>query len=65
MEAAIPSPSLQELKVLYQSKNYIVVDKNFDLKINSDDDTDKVTVATQLAEKFPDLADDTIAHKFR
>ena len=61
-EATAPQP---ELKTIYQSENFIVVDKNFDVKINSDDENDTVTVATQLAERFPELADPEICFLFR
>ncbi|XP_072043770.1 RNA pseudouridylate synthase domain-containing protein 1-like [Amphiura filiformis] len=63
--ATAQAPPTAELKIIYQSQNFIVVDKNFDVKINSDDESDQVTVATQLVERFPDNVDDTIHHKFR
>ena len=62
-EATIPPQPA--LKTIYQSENFIVVDKNYDVKINSEDENDTVTVATQLAEGFPELADPEIRFKFR
>ena len=45
-----------KLKVLYQSDNFLAVDKVFDQKINSDD-PEEYTLATQMKLRFPDLWD--------
>ena len=45
------------VQVLYKSDNFIVVDKHYDVKINSDDAADTITVATQLAHRYPELTD--------
>ncbi|XP_046568338.1 RNA pseudouridylate synthase domain-containing protein 1-like [Haliotis rubra] len=55
-----------QLKILYQSKDVLVVDKNVDTKINSNDEcANEVTVAKQLASNFPHLLDNTIEFGFR
>ena len=61
----VSKPSTSKLKVIYKSPNFIVVDKDYDIKINSDDEEDTVTVATQLAHNFPEFVDQTISYKFR
>lgn len=55
----------KELPVLYRSDHFIVVDKRFDLKVNSDDPMDSVTVATLLRRQYPDLVDSNAFHGFR
>jgi hypothetical protein len=50
--------------VLYLSDNYLVINKPFDVKVNSDKPTE-YTVATQLKQHFPDLVDETCSHHFR
>ncbi|PIK47216.1 putative RNA pseudouridylate synthase domain-containing protein 1 [Apostichopus japonicus] len=57
--------SLDDLVVIHKSSNFIVVNKHYDIKINSDDETDELTVANQLAKKFPDLVEEGLAHYFR
>ncbi|KAL5018521.1 hypothetical protein ScPMuIL_004243 [Solemya velum] len=51
-------------EVLYRSENFILVNKGFDIKINSDQ-TEEVTVATQLSRMFPELADSSLTYNFR
>ena len=53
------------LTVLYHSEHFIAVNKRFDLKVNSDDAADAITVATLLAHQFPTLVDKHAAHGFR
>ncbi|XP_071504849.1 RNA pseudouridylate synthase domain-containing protein 1-like [Diadema antillarum] len=57
--------SLDDIKILYKSNNYIIVDKHYDVKINSDKAEDAVTVETQLAHLYPDLVDGQLCHSFR
>ncbi|XP_038065362.1 RNA pseudouridylate synthase domain-containing protein 1-like [Patiria miniata] len=57
--------TMENLDILYKSSNFIVVNKHYDVKINSDDSSDKITVATQLAHRFPELVDASVAHQFR
>lgn len=57
--------SLDNLAVLHKSADYILVNKHYDVKINSDEEKDRVTVANQLAYKFPDLVEEGLLHYFR
>jgi len=50
--------------VLHQSDNFIVVNKRYDLKVNSDDDNE-VTVASTLLRLYPSLIDECTSHGFR
>jgi len=50
--------------VLYQSDNFIVVNKRYDLKVNSDDPSE-VTVASILSRLYPFLVDERLIHGFR
>jgi len=52
------------VNVLYQSENFIVVNKRYDLKVNSDDRSE-VTVASVLLRLYPSLADEHAFHGFR
>lgn len=52
------------VEVLYQSENFVVVDKRFDLKVNSDDEKE-VTVASILCRLYPDSVDEHASHGFR
>ena len=56
---------LDDISLAYQSENYIVVNKRQDVKINSNDEADKVTVETQLRHLHPELVDNQIEHGFR
>lgn len=57
--------SLESLKVLYQSDDYIVVDKHWDIRIDSKMWYEKVTVQAQLRKHFPELADPNTYYGFR
>ncbi|XP_020775565.1 RNA pseudouridylate synthase domain-containing protein 1 [Boleophthalmus pectinirostris] len=57
--------SLENLKVLYQSDDYIVVDKHWDIRIDSKMWYEKVTVQAQLRQHFPELADPNTYYGFR
>ncbi|CAG2255641.1 RNA pseudouridylate synthase domain-containing protein 1 [Mytilus edulis] len=50
--------------VLYRSNNYLIINKPWDVKINSDN-SEEYTVATNLTDHFPQLSDDTLSHRFR
>ena len=66
LNGGVHSPPLVDLvPVLYRSDSYVVINKHFDLKINSDDPADIVTVATLLGDLHPSLMDKNIAHGFR
>ena len=56
---------LDDISLAYQSENYIVVNKRQDVKINSNDEADRVTVETQLRHLYPELVDNQIEHGFR
>ncbi|ELU02087.1 hypothetical protein CAPTEDRAFT_224650 [Capitella teleta] len=57
-------PNINDIQVLYQSSNFIVVNKHYDLVINSDDPS-VLSVETQLRHLHPELVDSSIAHGFR
>ncbi|XP_053193894.1 RNA pseudouridylate synthase domain-containing protein 1 [Scomber japonicus] len=59
------SASLESLRVLYQSDDYIVVDKHWDIRIDSKMWYEKHTVQAQLRERFPQLADPSTYYGFR
>jgi len=50
--------------VLYFSDNFIVVNKRYDLKVNSDNH-DEVTVASVLQRLYPSVVDEHAFHGFR
>lgn len=56
------SPSKQS-KILKLTKNFIAVDKSFDLKINSNED-DEITLQTYLRNMYPELVSKTLHHQF-
>ncbi|KAK5856565.1 hypothetical protein PBY51_008150 [Eleginops maclovinus] len=61
-----PEPaSLESLRVLYQSDDYIVVDKHWDIRIDSKMWYEKHTVQAQLRHRFPQLADPSTYYGFR
>ncbi|KAM4531582.1 RNA pseudouridylate synthase domain-containing protein 1 [Odontesthes bonariensis] len=57
--------SLESLRVLYQSDDYIVVDKHWDIRIDSKMWYEKQTVQAQLQHRFPHLADPSTYYGFR
>ncbi|KAM8825125.1 RNA pseudouridylate synthase domain-containing protein 1 [Synchiropus picturatus] len=57
--------TLQSLRVLFQSNDYIVVDKHWDIRIDSKMWYEKQTVQAQLRHRFPELADPTTYYGFR
>lgn len=57
--------SLESLHVLYQSDDYIVVDKHWDIRIDSKMWYEKHTVQAQLRHRFPQLADPSTYYGFR
>lgn len=50
--------------ILHRCNDFLIVDKPYDLMINSDDPKE-TTLATLLFSQVPDLADNSTAHKFR
>ncbi|KAF1379266.1 hypothetical protein PFLUV_G00174300 [Perca fluviatilis] len=59
------SASLESLRVLFQSDDYIVVDKHWDIRIDSKMWYEKHTVQAQLRHHFPQLADPSTYYGFR
>ncbi|XP_078126559.1 RNA pseudouridylate synthase domain-containing protein 1 [Sander vitreus] len=59
------SASLESLRVLFQSDDYIVVDKHWDIRIDSKMWYEKHTVQAQLRHRFPQLADPSTYYGFR
>lgn len=57
--------SLESLHVLYHSDDYIVVDKHWDIRIDSKMWYEKNTVQAQLRHRFPQLADPRTYYGFR
>ncbi|KPP64793.1 RNA pseudouridylate synthase domain-containing protein 1-like, partial [Scleropages formosus] len=54
---AMEPASLENLHVLYQSTHFIVVNKHWDIRIDSKMWYEKQTVQSQLRHRFPELAD--------
>ncbi|XP_034046668.1 RNA pseudouridylate synthase domain-containing protein 1 [Thalassophryne amazonica] len=57
--------SLESLSVLYQSDDFIVVNKHWDIRIDSKMWYEKHTVQAQLRHRFPQLADPDTYYGFR
>nr|XP_040047812.1 RNA pseudouridylate synthase domain-containing protein 1 [Gasterosteus aculeatus aculeatus]XP_040047813.1 RNA pseudouridylate synthase domain-containing protein 1 [Gasterosteus aculeatus aculeatus] len=57
--------SLESLRVLHHSDDYIVVDKHWDIRIDSKMWYEKHTVQAQLLHRFPQLADPSTYYGFR
>nr|XP_033770480.1 RNA pseudouridylate synthase domain-containing protein 1 [Geotrypetes seraphini] len=57
--------SLENLSILYQSRDFIVVNKHWDIRIDSKMWYEQLTVQSQLKHKFPELADPGTYHGFR
>lgn len=56
-------PRHQNTKIAYISNNFIIIDKQADLKINSNNRNEK-TVQTFLKAKFPELANEKLYHEY-
>nr|XP_045594005.1 RNA pseudouridylate synthase domain-containing protein 1-like isoform X1 [Procambarus clarkii] len=54
-----------DLEVIHQSCHYIIVNKCYDVLINSNSSEDEVTVQMQLRQHFPALANQNLGHEFR
>jgi len=59
------SAGINDIGILYQSKDFLVVNKHYDVLINSNNAGDLVTVQTQLEHLYPQNVDHTCQHKFR
>lgn len=62
---ATESASVENLCVLYQSDDFIVVNKHWDIRIDSKMWYEKLTVQAQLKHRFPQLADPSTYYGFR
>lgn len=54
-----------DILVLYKSDHFVVINKQQDVKINSNDPSDLVTVETQLRKLYPEHIDHQATHSFR
>ncbi|XP_063790932.1 RNA pseudouridylate synthase domain-containing protein 1 [Pseudophryne corroboree] len=57
--------SIENLSILYQSLDFIVVNKHWDIRIDSKMWYEKLTVQSQLKYRFPELADPDTYYGFR
>lgn len=62
---AMEPASLENLCVLYHSNDFIVVNKHWDIRIDSKMWYEKQTVQSQLRHRFPELADPETYYGFR
>ncbi|CAH1153681.1 unnamed protein product [Phaedon cochleariae] len=53
----------KKIKILHQSNNFLLISKDYDMKINSDN-PNEFTVQTQLRKQYPLLANDSLFHEF-
>lgn len=57
--------SIEDLCLLYQSPDFLVVNKHWDIRIDSKMWYEKLTVQRQLKHRFPELADPDTYYGFR
>jgi len=58
------SATLDDIEVVHSSQNYLVLNKRYDVLINSDDRNIKVTLEHQIRKLIPTLADPKLVHGF-
>ena len=58
-QTMLETKETEKLRILHQSKHFIVIDKPFDVIINSDE-ADRVSVHSLLKDQFPDLTNDNL-----
>ncbi|XP_076039914.1 RNA pseudouridylate synthase domain-containing protein 1-like isoform X2 [Oratosquilla oratoria] len=56
--------TIRDIEVIHQSPHYIIVNKHYDVLINSNCFDDKVTVQAQVRRLFPKLANPRLGHEF-
>lgn len=56
---------ITDISILYRSEHFVVVNKREDVKINSDNPRDYVTVSLQLKHLFPETYSNEVAHGYR
>eukprot|EP00088_Acartia_fossae_P039563 TRINITY_DN4118_c0_g1_i11.p1 TRINITY_DN4118_c0_g1~~TRINITY_DN4118_c0_g1_i11.p1 ORF type:complete len:287 (+),score=-3.80 TRINITY_DN4118_c0_g1_i11:83-943(+) len=54
---------LDKLEILHKSEHFIVVNKDFDVVINSND-PERLSIYRQLSYKYPELANEKLTHGF-
>ncbi|XP_036354169.1 RNA pseudouridylate synthase domain-containing protein 1 isoform X2 [Ochotona princeps] len=57
--------SVDNLSVVYQSSDFLVVNKHWDLRIDSKTWRETLTLQKQLRHRFPELADPDTCYGFR
>lgn len=57
--------SVDNLSVVYQSRDFLVVNKHWDLRIDSKTWRETLTLQKQLRHRFPELADPDTCYGFR
>lgn len=62
---AMEPGSIDNLSILYQSSDFIVVNKHWDIRIDSKMWYEKLTLQSQLKYRFPELADPDTYYGFR
>ena len=65
VEVKMEAASLEHLVVLYRSEDYLVVNKHWDIRIDSKFWAEERTVQKQLRHHFPQLADPATYYGFR
>ncbi|XP_026559774.1 RNA pseudouridylate synthase domain-containing protein 1 isoform X1 [Pseudonaja textilis] len=63
--ATMEPVSIDNLSILYQSEDFIVVNKHWDVRIDSKMWYEKLTLQSQLKYRFPELADPGTYYGFR
>ena len=56
---------LRDEDIVYRSEDFVVVNKRWDVRINSEDPRHTVTLSKQLAYKLPETADNSVTHQYR
>lgn len=56
---------MENLSVVYQSRDFLVVNKHWDLRIDSKTWRETPTLQKQLRHRFPELADPDTCYGFR
>lgn len=62
---AMEPGTIDNLSILYQSSDFIVVNKHWDLRIDSKMWYETLTLQSQLKHRFPELADPDTYYGFR
>ncbi|KAH1183981.1 hypothetical protein KIL84_014597 [Mauremys mutica] len=65
LQRAMEPGSIDNLSILYQSSDFIVVNKHWDVRIDSKMWYEKLTLQSQLKYRFPELADPDTYYGFR